>query len=126
MHKAVAKADKSLTVNNLSCTEEEMEELYGKQRNIEDQLQRWRSKVLHGRYPSVVNQKKMNVQISVLWLTNGYLFPETEGFLMAIQDEVIATRNYQKYIVTDNTFTDDKCASETIPHITGACERKAR
>ena len=89
MHKAVTEADKLLTVSNLSCTEEEMEELDGKQRNIEDQLQRWGSKVFYGRYPSVLNQKEINIHMLVLWLTDGNPFLDTEGFLIEIQDENI-------------------------------------
>ena len=46
---------------------------------------------------------------------------------MAIQDEVIGTRNYRKYIVKDGSIGNDNCrlcgkASETI-HVTGACEK---
>jgi hypothetical protein len=51
----------------------------------------------------VLDQEEINKRMSLLWLTDGYPFPETEGFLMAIQDEVIGTQNYRKYIVKDTT-----------------------
>jgi ribosomal protein L37E len=57
------------------------------------------------------------------------LFAETEGFLTAIQDQVIPTRNYKKYILKQLNI-DEMCRrcgkeSETIRHITAACEHLA-
>jgi len=57
------------------------------------------------------------------------LFAETEGFLRAIQDQVVLTRNYKKYILKQPD-TDELCRrcgkeSETIQHITAACEQLA-
>jgi hypothetical protein len=60
-------------------------------------------------------------------LTNADLFAETKGFLTAIQDQVILTRNYKKYILKQ-PHIDELCRrcgkeSETIQHITAACEQ---
>jgi len=60
---------------------------------------------------------------------NADLFAETEGFLTAIQDQVILTRNCKKYILKQPD-TDELCRrcgkeSETIQHITAACEQLA-
>jgi hypothetical protein len=59
------------------------------------------------------------------------LFAKTEGFLTAIQDQVILTtsRNYKKYILKQPNI-DELCRrsgkeSETIQHITAACEQLA-
>jgi len=57
------------------------------------------------------------------------LFAETEGFLTAIQDQVILTRNYKKYVLKQPD-TDELCRRcgkelETIQHITAACEQLA-
>jgi hypothetical protein len=46
--------------------------------------------------------------------------------MCVIVDQVIATNNYRKYILKDNTADTDLCRhcqkeSETIQHITGAC-----
>ena len=59
----------------------------------------------------------------------GFFFPETEGFLTAIQDQVILTRKYKKYILKQPNI-DELCRrcgkeSETIHHITAACEQLA-
>jgi hypothetical protein len=57
------------------------------------------------------------------------LFAETEGFLTTIQDQVIQKKNYRKYILKQPN-TDEFCRrcgkeSETIQHITAACEQLA-
>ncbi|XP_017758216.1 PREDICTED: autophagy-related protein 16-1-like [Eufriesea mexicana] len=57
----------------------------------------------------------------------GQLFPEIEEFIIAIQDQVIATKNYLKYIIKNPDIQDDKCRkckqfTETIDHITGGCK----
>ncbi|CAH2019742.1 unnamed protein product [Acanthoscelides obtectus] len=54
------------------------------------------------------------------------MFPETEGFLVAIQDQVIPTNNYKRCILK-NLQQSDKCRygcqdSETIQHVTGGCQ----
>jgi ribosomal protein L37E len=69
------------------------------------------------------------VEASNKWLTRTDLFAETEGFLTAIQDQVIPTRNYKKYILK-HPNADELCRrcgkeSETIQHITAACEQLA-
>ena len=63
------------------------------------------------------------------WLTNADLLAETEGFLAAIQDQVISTRNYKKYILKQ-PHIDELCRRcgkelEMIQHITAACEQLA-
>jgi len=57
---------------------------------------------------------------------NADLFAESEEYLTAIQDQVILRRNYKKYILKQPD-TDELCRrcgeeSETIQHITAACE----
>jgi hypothetical protein len=51
------------------------------------------------------------------------------GFLTAIQDQVIPTRNYKKYILKQPNIDEmyRRCGkeSETIQHITAACEQLA-
>ncbi|KAF2891115.1 hypothetical protein ILUMI_15058, partial [Ignelater luminosus] len=52
-----------------------------------------------------------------------------EGFVMAIQDQVVATRNYRQHILTEQI--DDKCrkchqSGETIQHIISGCSAVAQ
>ncbi|KAL0867793.1 hypothetical protein ABMA27_008500 [Loxostege sticticalis] len=76
-------------------------------------------------------QTYIDKDASSKWLQLGYLFPETEGFLVAIQDQVINTKNYRKFIFRDSFLQNDSCRkchrqSETIQHITGACMNLAQ
>jgi ribosomal protein L37E len=69
------------------------------------------------------------MEASNKWLTSADLFAETEGGLTALQDQVILTRNYKKCILKQPN-TDELCRrcgkeSETIQHITAACEQLA-
>jgi hypothetical protein len=52
--------------------------------------------------------------VSNKWLTNADLFTETEGFLTAIQDQVILTRNYKKYILKQPNI-DEMCRTGDDP-----------
>jgi hypothetical protein len=56
-------------------------------------------KALHGQHPYDLSQHYIDVEAAKKWLTSADLFAETEGFLTAIQDQVILTRNYKKYIL---------------------------
>jgi hypothetical protein len=69
------------------------------------------------------------MEASNKWLTSADLFVETEGFLTAIQEQVILTRNYKKYILKQPN-TDELCRRcgkepQTIQHITAPCEQLA-
>jgi len=84
---------------------------------------------LHGRHPHDLSQQYVDIEESKKWLTNADLFDETEGFLTAIQDQVVLKINYKKYILKQPD-TDELCRrcgkeSETIQHITAACEQLA-
>lgn len=88
---------------------------------------RWAQKSIHGRYYQAVHQANISMAHSFTWLTRGQLFPETEGFLMAIQDQVIATRNYRKHILKDSEIQTDQCRKchmypETIDHVVSGCK----
>jgi len=39
------------------------------------------------------------IEVIIIIIINADLLSETEGFLTAIQDQVILTRNYKKYIL---------------------------
>ncbi|KAF2893758.1 hypothetical protein ILUMI_12413 [Ignelater luminosus] len=80
---------------------------------------------LHGRHPNMVQQQHVNMEKSCLWLPKGELYPKTEGFVVAIQNQVISTRNYKQYILKE-ALDSDKCRkchqmSEKVDHITSGC-----
>jgi hypothetical protein len=57
-----------------------------------------KQKSLHWRYFKELEQPEVNIQASHAWLKKSNIHPETEGFIFAIQDRVINTRNYKKHI----------------------------
>lgn len=123
LHKAVIQIDKKYTPLNLS---EEHVEIVDTKKITEEKHSKWKGKELHGRHKHDLDQAHIDSEASNKWLELAGLFPETEGFIIAIQDQVITTKNYRKYILKDSTMANDlcrKCLSkpETIQHITGAC-----
>jgi hypothetical protein len=56
----------------------------------------WKSKPLHGRHVYELETAGVNNIASKAGLKAGKLFPETSGFMLAIQDQVISTSNYKK------------------------------
>ena len=62
----------------------------------------------NGRHPYDLSQQYVDIEASNKWLTNADFFAETEGFITEIQDQVILTRNYKKYILKQPD-TDELC-----------------
>nr|CAH7731196.1 unnamed protein product [Callosobruchus chinensis] len=129
LYKAIVKADKHYTPLTLSCPSHAADA----HNHIESQqgkINTWVQKALHSKHRYRVTQDHINEDQSSTWLQDGQLFPETEGFMLAVQDQVIATRIYRKFIIKDPSITDDSCRKchqqkETIGHITGACRTLA-
>ncbi|CAH2230573.1 jg25031 [Pararge aegeria aegeria] len=96
----------------------------------QDKIKAWSQKSLHGRHRYDLQQQHVDMVASNAWLKRGDLFPETEGFMLTIQDQVIDTKNYQKFIIRRPNISDTcrHCHSspETIQHITGACKSIAQ
>jgi hypothetical protein len=93
--------------------------------NIPDTIANIKQKSLHGRYFKELEQPEINIQVSHAWLKKSNIHPETEGFIFAIQDRVINTRNYKKHICGLQSIFD-KCRicgteGETIEHIISSC-----
>ena len=124
LYKTITQNDTKLTPLNLNDLNTQLTE---RQTDRQTKLQDWMNKSLHGRHLQDLYHINVDSKASNEWLKRGELFPETEGFLMAIQDQVIETRNYQKYIMKLPNLQNDGCrrcnsGSETIQHITGACK----
>jgi hypothetical protein len=93
--------------------------------NIPDTIANIKQKSLHERYFKELEQPEVNIQASHAWLKKSNIHPETEGFIFAIQDRVINTRNYKKHIYGLQSIID-KCRicgteGETIEHIISSC-----
>jgi hypothetical protein len=53
-----------------------------------------------------INNTNVNKNVLNKWLDQGELFRETEAYMVAIQDGVIPTRNYQKCIMKTTNIKD--------------------
>ncbi|KAF2881684.1 hypothetical protein ILUMI_24489 [Ignelater luminosus] len=122
LHIAIDAIDKSYTPLQRAIRSEIR---YDQMEHIRQKRVQWSSKQLHGRHPNMVQQQHVNTEMSYLWLLKGELYAVTKGFAVVIQDQVISTRNYKKYILKQ-ALDSDKCRkchqmSETIDHITSGC-----
>ena len=97
LHAAVVKEDDRCTPLDLVSTN--ANELPTDKEYNNKFKRHWSQKALHGRHPYDLSQQYVDTEATNKWLTNEDLFAETEGFLTAIQDQVILTRNYKKYIL---------------------------
>lgn len=121
IHKIIVAADENHTPLNLDLVEMNL-----RSPTLHEKIETWKRKAMHGRYPAEISDAYVDSEWSLKWLTIGYLFPETEGFIIAIQDQVIATKNYKKYVIKDPTVLDDRCrlcgqGHESIQHIIAGC-----
>jgi hypothetical protein len=93
LHKAVILIDAKYTPLNL-----EVNEIPPETNKIvpdADKLRKWSQKALHGRYMHELNRDYLDKTASHAWLTRSDMFPETEGFMCAIGDQVISANNYK-------------------------------
>ena len=84
----------------------------------------WEKKPMHGQYPDRVKKADVDKENTHKWLRSASLKWETQGFIIAAQDQSLATNNYQSKIIKDGT--NPKCRlcheyDETIEHITSGC-----
>lgn len=91
---------------------------------ISDFQNEWAQKQLHGRYYAQLMLESNDLDASTKWLQNGKLHPESEGFVQAVQDQVIATRAHRKFILGEEVC--EKCRLcneniESIQHLTAGC-----
>ena len=94
--------------------------------NVASKIENWSIKPVHGQFYRLLNNEHVEKASSSNWLRRGNLFGETEGFMIAIQDRVIATKWFRKHIIKENLLLDDKCRlcktqPETIDHIMAGC-----
>ena len=86
--------------------------------------EKWRNKALHGQYPNLLEKPHVDIVTTNKWpLSN--LKGETEGLLVAAQDQALNTRNYQKVICGQKVESKCRMCSqyeETVDHIVSGCE----
>ena len=89
---------------------------------------RWCTKPLHGKYPLLIGKPHVDFQNTNNWLRSD-IKGETEGLLIAAQDQALYTRNYQQHIVGNEIGSRCRMCykeSEIIDNITSGCEVLAK
>jgi len=83
---------------------------------IQEDLNTWKTKTLHGKFPNSLQQNRVDKQSFLLWMSAGCIYPKMEHFAVTTQDRVIKTRNYEKqYLgmeVIDRSENVIKCATQ--------------
>ena len=75
---------------------------------------------MHGRYPSRIKEADVDIIATNQWLKSSGLKAETEGLIIAAQDQTLPTKAYHHHIIKDDT--DPQCCiynnyQETVDHI---------
>ena len=91
----------------------------------EQQIQQGRSKPLHGKYLARIEDNTIYKAASTAFLRHGNIFAETEGFIVALQDQVIPTKVYRRKIIGENIENLKCCmcnvAEESLDHVMSEC-----
>ena len=112
---------------NEEVLKEDESKIAYKNRVREENHNKWKTKPLHGQYMRDIEGK--TDEDSWRWLRNGYLKPETEGMILAAQEQSLHTRAIQAKI--DKKAISPMCrmcgqAEETNMHIVSACSKIAQ
>ena len=89
----------------------------------------WEIKPMHGQYPKGMNKPDIDAEKTHRWLKSSSLKSETEGLIIAAQDQSLATRSYHHRIIGDNTNPECRMClefEETVDHIISGCPTLAR
>ena len=92
--------------------------------SLEDMKKEWKEKPLHGKYSLRNDHADVDKATTHQWLSSSVLKGESEGFILAAQDQIISTRVYKTRILKNGA--DHNCRlcterEETVDHITLAC-----
>jgi len=69
----------------------------------------WQSKTVHRRHACVIETPDVDTVALNMRLKVGELFPETTGFMIAIQDQVISNIYYKQHILKEPNTTNSIC-----------------
>ena len=97
-----------------------------KQVYLDDMEKAWRKKPLHGRYPLRIDNADVDRTTTHQWFSRSSLKGETEDFILAAQDQSLATRMYQAKVLKNRA--DQRCricthSEETIDRMILGCPK---
>lgn len=121
LHATIVKMDNKITPLKLNDLTYDPKQQYS---DVSTMKGKWRGKLLHGRYRAAIEKDEIDTKASLQWL-NTNIFKETEGFIIAIQDQVIATRSYRSRIMHER-IQNARCRmcnikEESIDHLMAGC-----
>ena len=76
---------------------------------LERKKRDWKEKALHGQYPEIAD--KTDTKKTYKWLKNGYMKKETEGLIVAAQDQALPTRWKKVHIEKQGEHHYAECAT---------------
>ncbi|XP_060537474.1 uncharacterized protein LOC132708990 [Pantherophis guttatus] len=92
---------------------------------IEQRAENWKSKALHGQYLKSI-EGKADQKLTWNWLRSGVLKKETESFILAAQEQALATNCMKAKI--QHVTTNSKCRlcnekDETVDYLISGCSK---
>ena len=80
---------------------------------------KWKEKAMHGKFPSYLDKDHVDVELSFKWMKHTGLKGETEGLIIAAQDQALNTRYYSMHIIKQGT--PDRCRMCHTQPVTVEC-----
>ncbi|CAG0903005.1 unnamed protein product [Darwinula stevensoni] len=84
---------------------------------------------ISAQHPKIMDRPSIDSDVSYNWLKKGLLNAETESNILAIQDQCIRTRNYEKHILKPDVEDRCRCCHgppETVHHLLSASPELAK
>ena len=114
----------NISKNSTSTENAKQIKTQAKTKNINELKEGWKDKPLHGKYPIRASDPDVNSSLTHQWLALSGLKSETEGLIIAAQDQSLPTTNFQANTLENGA--NSKCwvcdkHTETIDHLVSAC-----
>ena len=125
-----------LDIPNISSNENEASTIYArrvkskaKEKGQQKLREKWEEKALHGKFPNRAKEADVDTVQTYKWLKAAGLKPETEGLLIAAQNQCLATRSYHHRVLKDGTNPLCRLCNkfeESVDHIVSGCPELAK
>ena len=121
--------DKHDTIRDDATKKAKRTKEFAKKYFLSEMKRTWEQKPLHGKFPERAQHADVDQIKTFSWLKSSTLKIETEGFIVAAQDQCLKTKNYIKHIM--KTGQDAMCRfcndnQETIDHLISGCSTLAK
>ena len=114
--------------NSTSTEQAKQIKTRAKTKNINELREGWKDKPLRDKYSIRASDPDVNSSLTHQWLASSGLKSETEGFIIATQDQKLPTRNFQANIFKNGTDPKYRVCgkhTETIDLFVPGCPKLA-